>query len=443
MAWPRALYDRLHEHVHLRDVAGLLAVAALLLALAAWGLARLAPPPPPKQVVMSTGAADGAYHAYALRYREILAEYGVDLVLRPSRGAQENLERLRSGADGVQVALVQSGLTQPSEPGLVSLGSVFYEPVWLFYRDRRVLERGAELAGRKIAIGAAGSGTAELGRAIAHDAGLDAAPTELVEVGGLAAADALASGRVDAAFFVSAVDGAAVTRLLAAPGVRLMNLRHADAYVRRMPYLHRVVLPEGVVDLQRNVPPQEVTLIALTANLIAREELHPVAVELLLGAARRVHGGTTLLHAAGTFPAPLDAALPLSTDAERFYKDRPGLLRRWLPFWIAIWLERMLFILVPLLAIAVPLFTYLPKIYDWRMRRRLDRWYRELTRLEHATERGAAVDRQLERLDEVEATLNRLKVPMGYLDRLYMLRFHATYLRDVLKRRAGQGAADD
>ncbi|MGB2817746.1 MAG: TAXI family TRAP transporter solute-binding subunit [Burkholderiaceae bacterium] len=430
----RSLHDRLHEHVHLRDIAWLLAIAVALLALAGWGLSLLAPPPPPKKIVMSTGAPDGAYHAYAARYREILAEYGVDLVLKPSKGAQENLERLRNRTDGVEVALVQSGLARAEEPGLASLGSVFYEPIWIFYRDKRVLERGFELAGRKIAIGAPGSGTAEVGRALAASSGLDQPPTVLVELGGLGAADALISGAVDAAFFVSAVDGPAVTRLLAAHDVRLMDMRHADAYVRRIPYLHKIVLPEGVVDMQRNVPPQTVTLVALTANLIARDELHPVAVELLLAAARRVHGGPTLLHPANVFPAPLDTSLPLATDAERFYKDRPGLLRRWLPFWLAIWLERTLFILVPLMAVALPLFAYLPKIYDWRMRGRLDHWYRELKRLEHANERGTAVDKQLERLDEIDALLNRLKVPMGYLDRLYTLRMHATYVRGVLRR---------
>jgi TRAP-type uncharacterized transport system substrate-binding protein len=443
MTAPRSLHDRLHDHVHLRDIAWLVAIAVALLALAGWGLSRLAPPPPPKKIVMSTGAADGAYHAYAARYREILAEYGIDLVLMPSRGAQENLERLRNRTDGVEVALVQSGLTRAEEPGIASLGSVFYEPIWIFYRDKRVLERSFELAGRKIAIGASGSGTAELGRALAASSGLDQPPTVLVEIGGLAAAEALVSGAIDAAFFVSAVDGPAVTRLLAASEVRLMDMRHADAYVRRMPYLHKIVLPEGVVDMKRNVPPQTVTLVALTANLMARDELHPVAVELLLAAARRVHGGPTLLHAANVFPAPLDASIPLATDAERFYKDRPGLLRRWLPFWLAIWLERTLFILVPLTAVAVPLFAYLPKIYDWRMRRRLDHWYRELKRLEHATERGTAVDRQLERLDEIEALVNRLKVPMGYLDRLYTLRTHATYVRGVLGRRARLAGAED
>lgn len=428
--------NSLHDHIHLRDFAWLLAIAVVLLALTTWGLLRLAPPPPPKQIVMSTGAADGAYHAYALRYRAILAEYGVDLVLKPSKGAQENLERLRLGTDGVEVALVQSGLTKPEEPDLVTLGSVFYEPVWIFYRDKHELKRGFELVGKKIAIGAPGSGTAELGHTLAAGSGLDHPPTVLVEAGGLAAADALASGSIDAAFFVSSVDGPPVAKLLAAPGVRLMDMGHADAYVRRLPYLHKIVLPEGVVDLGSNVPPQSVTLVTLTANLIARDELHPVAVELLLAAAKRVHGGPTLLHGANVFPAPLDVSLPLSTDAERFYKDRPGLLRRLLPFWLAIWLERILFILVPLAAIAVPLFAYLPKVYDWRMRRRLDHWYRELKRLEHATERGSAVGHQLARLDEIDAALNQLKVPMGYLDRLYTLRFHVTYVRGLLGARA-------
>jgi uncharacterized protein len=197
MATPPSLHDRLHDHVHLRDIAWLVAIALVVLALTAWGLWYLAPPPPPRQIVMSTGAPDGAYHAYALRYQAILAEHGMQLVLMPSKGAQENLDRLRQHADDVDVALVQSGLTREAEPGLVSLGSVFYEPVWVFYRDRDVLERGSQLAGKKIAIGAPGSGTAELGRSLAASSGLDQPPTELVELGGLAAAEALASGTVD------------------------------------------------------------------------------------------------------------------------------------------------------------------------------------------------------------------------------------------------------
>jgi TRAP-type uncharacterized transport system substrate-binding protein len=408
-----------------------------LLALAAWALWQLAPPPAPKRIVMTTGAKDGAYHAYAQRYRDELAAYGIELELRPSRGAAENLERLKTGADGVEVGLVQGGLVRGDDAaGLVTLGSLFYEPIWLFYRGRDRLGQIAELRGRRVAIGAPGSGTHALGTAIAADNGLQEAPTTILETGGLDAADALIAGDIDAVLSVSAIEGAAVQKLLAqAPRVRLMDMRRADAYVRRLPYLHKVVLPEGVIDLKRGIPPQEVTMVALAANLVAREQIHPVAVELLLMAAREVHGGPTLLHPAGVFPAPHDVDLPLSADAERFYKERPSLLRRLLPFWVAVWVERTLFVALPLIALAVPVFAYLPKVYDWRIRSRLHRWYLELVRIERdAAAPGANLVEQRARLDAVDAKLHTLKIPKSYLRDLYTLREHALYVRSTLDR---------
>lgn len=415
----------------------LLAVGAIaLLALAGWGLWQVAPPPPPKRVVMTTGAKDGAYHAFAQRYRDELAEFGVILELRPSGGAAENLDRLRTGADGVEVGLVQGGLAQrESDAGLVTLGSLFYEPVWLFYRGKTVLDRIADLRGQRIAVGAKGSGTHALGTAIATANGLHEPPTVILEIGGLAAADKLIAGEIDAALYVSAIEAAAVQELLAAPGVRLMNMRRADAYVRQLPYLHKLTLPEGVVDLKRGIPPHDVTMVALSANLVAREQLHPVAVELLLSAARRVHGGPTLLHAANDFPAPKDGDLPLSSDADRFYKERPSLLRRLLPFWVAVWVERTLFIALPLIALAIPVIAYLPKAYDWRIRSRLNRWYAELARIERdAAQQGVDLGQQQSRLAAVDRELHDLQVPKAYLGDLYTLREHAQYVRRSLER---------
>jgi hypothetical protein len=258
----------------------------------------------------------------------------------------------------------------------------------------------------------------------------------VVETGGLEAAEALIAGQIDAVLYVSAIEGAAVQKLLAeAPKIRLMDMQRADAYVRRLPYLHKVVLPDGVIDLKRGIPPQEVTMVALSANLVAREEIHPVAVELLLTAARQVHGGPTLLHPAGIFPAPKDIDLPLSQDADRFYKERPSLLRRLLPFWVAVWVERTLFVALPLIALAVPVFAYLPKAYDWRIRSRLHRWYSELVRIEQdAAGPGADLADQRARLDAVDARLQALKVPKSYLRDLYTLREHAQYVRAMLDR---------
>jgi hypothetical protein len=183
-------------------------------------------------------------------------------------------------------------------------------------------------------------------------------------------------------------------------------------------------------------------MIALTANLVARPDMHPLAVELLLEAAQQVHGGPSLLHAAGVFPAPIDVELPLSTDADRFYKERPSLLRRVLPFWIAVWAERLLFILLPLLALAIPAFAYLPKIYDWRIRSKLDGWYAEVNRIERAALAGSVDPRlPLARMNEIDARLNRVKVPNGYLSQLYTLRLHADYVRRLLVDRTDGPAA--
>jgi hypothetical protein len=222
-----------------------------------------------------------------------------------------------------------------------------------------------------------------------------------------------------------------------------MDARRADAYIRRLPFLHKLDLPEGVVDLKAGIPPQRLTLIALTANLLAREEVHPVAIELLLQAAREVHGGPTLLNAARAFPAPIDVELPLATDAERFYKERPSLLRRVLPFWVAVWAERMLFITLPLVVLAVPAFAYLPKLYDWRIRNKLDRWYVELNRIERAAlTDGIDVQAQLARMNDIDARLNRVKVPKPYLSHLYTLRMHAEYMRRLLLARLGEPTAN-
>ncbi len=443
MKSPAFLRERLPERIEGRALIWYALALLALLALLGWILAKFAPPAPPRQVVMSTGAEDGAYHAYALRYKQEMAERGLELVLRPSSGAQQNLERLRSGEGGVQVALVQGGLVQPGdEDHLMTLGSAFYEPIWLFYRGKAAIDNIALLRGQRIAIGAPGSGTQALGKAVTRDNALAEAPTTLVDLGGLAAADALIDGSIDAALFVSAIDGPAVQKLLRAPGVRVMNMTRADAYVRRLPQLHKLELPEGVVDLAAGIPAERLTMIALTANLVARDDLHPVAIELLLQAVREVHGGPTLLHGAGQFPSPKDIELPLATDADRFYKERPSLLRRVLPFWIAVWAERVLFILVPLLAIAIPAFAYLPKLYAWHINNKLDRWYSELNRIEHeAADADADHAALMERINEVDRRLNLLKVPKSYLAQLYTLRTHAAYVRQLLGARGEGGTA--
>ena len=418
-----------------RDIALIVLPFVVLLGLTVWAVTHYVEPAPPRLVVMSTGPLDGAYHAFAQRYKIHLAQYGVTLDLRTSDGAVENFERLKSRKDGVSVALVQGGIANAENaPELVTLGSLFYEPSWLFYRGTQSIDLGTQLRGKRIAIGPPGSGTRAVGLRLMHEAGMTGPPTVLSDLGGLAAAAALEAGKLDAVFYVAAPDAPGVQRLLAAPGVRLLGARRAETFARRMPFLHKLTLPEGAADLARNIPPTEITMLAVTANLVAVEDIHPVIVELLLDAAKKVHGGAGLFQRVGEFPAPRDLDLPLSTDAERFYKGSPSFLRRYLPFWMVVWINRFLVIAIPLLFIAVPVFRSIPVLYRWRMRRNVYRWYGELRFIENAVRRGEGEPAaQSARLDRIEQQLDRMRVPAAFAADLYNLRAHIRMVRDQLR----------
>lgn len=392
---------------------------------------------------MSTGALDGAYHAFALRYKAHLAQYGITLDLRPSAGSVENLQRLKSGADGVSLALVQGGMADAEgAPGLMTLGSMFYEPAWIFYRSDKELDLGAQLRGKRIAIGPEGSGTRAVGLMVTRATGLAQPPTVLSELGGTAAAEALEAGRLDAVFYVASADAPAVRRLLAAPGVRLLGARRAEALARRIPFLHRLTLPEGAADLARNVPPRDLEMLAVTANLLAVEDLHPVIVDLLLEGAKQVHGGAGLFQRAGEFPAPRDLDLPLSADAERFYRGNPSLLRRYLPFWAVVWINRFIVVGIPLLILAVPFLRFVPALYQWRMRRRIYRWYGELRFIEIDVRRGAGAPAEWRaRLERLEQQVDALRVPHAYSSEHYELMLHIRMVRDLMRELAPAAGA--
>jgi TRAP-type uncharacterized transport system substrate-binding protein len=414
----------------LLGVAMLLGVAAIVVAL----IALFWRPAPPSKIVMSSGAEGGAYDAFAKRYREILGRAGVDLVLQPSAGAVENIERLRDPRSKVDVALVQGGLATPGdETRLVTLGAVGYEALWFFHRTSIPLDRLDGLRGRKIAAGQAGSGTRKMMEVLLDHLGMPELAAQFVPLGGIEAAEALERGDVDVAMLVSAADAPAVQRLLRADGIALMSFARPDAYVRQMPVLTRVELPEGAVDLRRNIPAQSITLLALKANLIAKNDIHPVLVDLLLDAAREVHGSGGLLNRPGEFPAAESDEYPIAADAERYYKTGPSSLRTYLPYWAVAWIQRLVFFGLPVLLVGIPLLRMLPELYSWAVRRRIYRWYGELAFIERAAaERRGSRDAQLRRLDQIESRINTLRVPPSYAGEAYTLRLHMQMVRERL-----------
>ncbi|MBL8485857.1 MAG: ABC transporter substrate-binding protein [Rhodocyclaceae bacterium] len=424
----------------------LLAVAIPLLILLAagfWLASRFIKPAPPDYMVLSSGGEGGAYQRFAASYKDVLARYGVRVVEKPSGGAQDNLKRLRDSGFEVDAAFLQGGIATPTEEdALFSLGAFYYEPLWVFVRGD--WQRGPDpdrlirLRGKRIAIGGAGSGTHHLAKELLEANGIDAGNSRLIETGGVGLADAFQKGEIDAALVVGPTQSATVWTLLYTPGVRLMSLGDADAYARRLPYLSRLVLPRGTVDLTADIPPRDLEMVAAVATVAIREDTHPALVDLLMIAAAEVHGGHGVFQRPGEFPRAQAVDFPLSKEADRFYKSGRPFLQRFLPFWAATLVDRLVVMLIPIVALLIPVMKVAPALYTWRVRSRIYRRYGELKFLEAELEADPGRhgrEEWLKRLEAIEADANRLPTPLAFADMLYTLRGHIALVREaVLKR---------
>lgn len=397
-------------------------------------------PAPPKELTILTSGPEGSFQRYALRYKETFAANGITLTTKTSKGVLDNLNRLLDPKESVDVGFIQGGLTLSKEtPGLVSLGVVYKEPIWLFYKGKRI-DHLSQLKGKRIAIGGDMGGTKPAAMALLEAHGIDSAPTRLVSVGGLKAIQALQNGDVDATFIVAEAQSGAVWAALYTPGIQAFNYSQADAYAKRFSYISTVVVPRGAIDLKRDIPNQDLTLIATTAMLVARERTHPALIDLLLQAASQVHGSAGLFQKAGEFPSATGVEIPLSKSAERFYKSGKPFLQQYLPFWAAILIERLIILLVPLIAVLFPLIRVAPFLYSWRVRTRVFRYYGELKLLElqamEAPEKKSA-EEWIGELDRIEQAANRIPTPNAFADQVYTLRAHVQLVRHSLMQKLG------
>jgi TRAP-type uncharacterized transport system substrate-binding protein len=396
-------------------------------------------PAPPKRLTIAIAADEGGARYYARRYQEILKRHGVTLDVRQTTGSPANIKLLADAGSGVDVAIVQSGSNGSEQaPNVVSLGSVAYVPLWVFHRGEPT-EDVRDLSGRRIAVGGPESGTRALALKLLAAAGVDKPPTTLLSVERDAAAEQLKRGEIDAAFLVSPAEAPMIKKLVAAPGIRLLSFARADAYVRIFPALSRLTLPRGVFDLANDIPERDEVLISPTANLLARDGLHPALSYLLLRAASEVHSSAGLLDKAGEFPAPRESGFPLSQEARRYYQVGVPFLQRYLPFWAANLVDRLWVMLVPIIAVVVPLGRIVPAAYRWRVRSRVFRWYANLKQIELQLDDGGEHDlhAMLERLDETERAVNHIRTPLAYAENLYFFREHVEVVRRRILRRLG------
>ena len=395
-------------------------------------------PAPPTRIVLATGQDGGAYHYYGEQFAAYLAGQGIETELLETAGAVENLERLESGA-GVNLAFVQGGLAEiATVENVVAIGSLYWEPLWLFGRADVEISAVDDLVGKRVAIGREGSGTraVTLNLLLAH--GINAQNTEFLDVSSDVLAAKFAQQSVDAAFLIGAPASGDIAELISRPDVKLLSLQRASAYVRRYPYFSRISLPQGAIDLQFNVPATDIDTVALTAMLVAHRDLHPALIDLLLIAAADIFGDHGLLVDAGQFPTPRYVDLPISEDAERFFEHGPPFLMQYLPFWAATLVDRLWIMLLPLIGLAIPLIKLLPPAYRWRIRRRLLRLYAELETIDPLVNPvQGEEDRadRMQRLDRLDTGSVIGAVPKTYTDDVYKLRRDI----DLVRRRIDAG----
>lgn len=415
----------------LRWVAIVVALVAIAAA-AAWYLQGAIP----RRIVMATGAKDGMYHELAKRYQAILARDGVTLVERMTAGAGENAALLLDPKSGVDVAFVQGGVVpRGEERDVVMLASLYFEPLWVFYRGSETLTQVDELRYKRLAVGAPGSGTRVFADAVLAANNVTTFNSTFVPLGNVEALRALQAGTVDALFLVGPVDSPAIRQALYDGSLKLLSFAWADAYPRKFPWITKVTLPAGTIDLAQRIPPQDVKLVASEAMLAARDSLPAALVNLLFEAAREIHGGQGVFEAPREFPNTDPVDLPVSVHAERHNRFGDSLLHRHLPFFVATFLERLLILLIPLVAIIVPLVNLLPQVLRWRVRSRILRWYGELALLEREVARStgtAKTGEWLERLARIESAAEHIRAPVSYAAESYTLREHIALVRNAV-----------
>ncbi|MES2692992.1 MAG: TAXI family TRAP transporter solute-binding subunit [Verrucomicrobiota bacterium] len=417
-------------------------VALFLLLLAAAAVVWVWLSAPPRTLTIVSGPPGSSFQRYAESYQKKLAEEGITLKIVPTGGSLDNFMKLQDPDSGTDIGFVPGGLvTGEPPPALMSLGSVAYQPLWLFYRSPTKITRLSELAGKRIGVGLPGSGTHALTSTLLQMNGITGAPSTLVEQSSETAANDLIAGKLDAVFLMGdSAPTQTLRTLIRAPDIQLFHFAQADAYVRRLEYLNKIVVPQGAIDFGLNLPAQDVVVIGPTVELVARKGLNSAISDMLLEKLKETHGNSSLLQRKAQFPAPITTGFELSADAGRYYKSGLGFTYRYVPsFWVASLVNRLLVAIVPIILIMIPLMRILPIAYRWSVQLRIYRCYRPLLRMERDTQ-GALTREQaralLERLDEIELDVNELKVPASFAYQFYALRGHVAFVRSRLNHAA-------
>jgi len=406
-----------------------------------FGILWILVPPPPKSIEVATGFPTGLYYQFAERLKSELAKDGVQLNVKATGGTIDNLALLSDPKSGVNFAMIQGGVADISQyPNLVSIAGMFYEPVWVWYREPAFKSDGGhlqvlgQLKGKHVAIGNEGSGTLALSSALLKASGISEGDIHAEKLKPDQAIEKLSSGKIDAVFIVAASEAPVLQKFYSIPGIRLMSFDQGDAYTRNLPYLSKVTVPRGLLSIEYDIPKQDITVIAPTATLVTQDSVSPAMISLLLSASYDILKSYSRLQKPGEFPSGTGIDFPLQADAEIYLKDGPSFLHRHLPFWTAVWVGRFVKIVIPMLVIFIPLFTYIPSAKNFLLRLKLARVYAELREIEKNSVNPALKEKNFRELEAIERRVDNINVSMLDSKELYDLKGHVGEVRIRLNR---------
>jgi TRAP transporter TAXI family solute receptor len=395
-------------------------------------------PAPPNHMVLATGDDQSDVQIFAKRYKEILKMDGVNLEIRPTKGPIENLKLLDDETSDVSAAFVPDGLgSEDQQPGILSLGSLYYEPIWIFYRSSHTFSHFSDLMKKKISVGKVGRANQVLTNRLLRMSGVDPQDAVLINMGSVESAEALKQGKIDVAILMLPPESAIIDDLSKQKDIKLMNFSQAEAISRKDPAFHHLILPRGAIDLELDIPKEDIHLLASTSTLLIKDDLHPSLVYLLLKAATEIHGASGIFEKRGEFPTSKDDAFSLSKDAIGFYKNGTPFWQRYLPYWLASWFDRFILLIIPILAFALPLIRIIPKVYHWRLRSKIYQRYGELLVLETQLKSNATqseYDNFLVQLNLIESRVVSMNMPKNYSDYIYSLKGHIQFVRDRIEK---------
>ncbi|RXJ88511.1 hypothetical protein CRV01_12240 [Arcobacter sp. CECT 8983] len=394
-------------------------------------------PPPKKEITIAAGSITGNYYKTALIYKKLLEKENVKVNLLTSAGSIENINLLKQNK--ADIAFIQNGTTKNKEEGIKSLASIYYEPLWVFYRNEGFsINYIIQLISKKISIGAEGSGTKDLTSKILKDNGIDSTNSTIFNYDDKKAKEELIKGNIDAMFVVSAHESKTIEELLSNPNINVLSFKRAKAYSRKYPFLEALNLYEGTLDLYKNLPDEDINLLSTTANLAVKDGFSEELIRLVLKKAKEVHSKKDLFAKAEQFPNDLNMQLEIHEEAQRYFEYGDTWLEKIFPYWIASNIDRLKLFIIPLLTLLFPLFKGFFPLYTWTMRSKIYKWYDEVKDLDNRidTLSKKELEKELITINELkQETQKETKVPLSFMGEYYNLQLHIDLIEQKIEKK--------